>query len=366
MVYFYITLIIIIILIVSIRVFFALAPQVGDGGKKRPPINANDLSYYKNGFYHNLTRTRFTTPNPALLYKFLFSNNREPKYLIHNKLVNKELYNFSNHQPLITWLGHSSILLRIDGTNILIDPVFSARASMFPFIGPKAFKKDSEIRLEDLPPIDIVLISHDHYDHLDYKVIKKLAPNVSKIYTHHGVGAHLEKWGIEPERIIEMLWWQQETVIKGMTLTSVPMRHFSGRGPTDRNTTLWGGFAIKGVAHNILFSADSGYWEGFKEIGNKLGPFDLAFLECGQYNEAWHDIHMMPEETAQAGADVKATNVIPIHWGKFPLSLHSWDEPIERFMAAENQYDYTTRLPEIGATYAIDDIPTIEWWNNIQ
>ena len=353
-----------IIVVFIIRLFFKLSPQIGAGNKITPPINHVSLPYYKDKKFNNSWPTRLSPIKLNLLFKFLFSKgSRYPQKPLPNIEFSNNPYKAIDKKPLFTWFGHSSILLRLNEQNILIDPVFSNRASMFPFMGPKAFAMQHAFELEALPRIDILLLSHDHYDHLDYEVIKKIAPKATQIITTYGVGQHLLSWGIKADKITELLWWQDYT-IKGIKFTSLPMQHFSGRGLRDRYATLWGGFAIKTNGYNLFFNADSGYNDTFKEIGQKLGPFDLAFMECGQYNEAWHDIHMMPEETAQAAVDIQAKLAIPIHWGKFALSLHPWQEPVQRFVKASKNKDYHLGFPQIGATYSIDKIPDKLWWAN--
>jgi len=349
-------------IIIFIRLYFKNSPQIGTGLKITEPTNHETLGYYKNGRFRNLWPTKLAPVKPGIMFKFLFEKGaRYPKQSISNHKLDKSEYDTSVSTPLITWFGHSSLLLRLNNQNILIDPVFSARVSMFPFMGPKAFQMDNKTNLDELPDIDILLLSHDHYDHLDYKVIKQIAPKAKYIITTFGVGQHLLGWGIEANKITELLWWQNHSV-SGIEFTSLPMQHFSGRGLTDRYSTLWGGFAIKSNDYNIFFNADSGYNDTFKEIGDKYGPFDLAFMECGQYNEAWHDIHMMPEETALAASDIKAKVVVPIHWGKFALSLHPWQEPANRFLEAGTNKNYEIGLPEIGATYLINNLPHNKWW----
>ena len=353
------------LLIISIRLFFRNSPQIGSGSAIPEPENSESLDYYRKGRFGNLWPTNLAPVKVNLIFKFLFSRGeRYPTQPIPNHKLDKNEYANSSSKPIFTWFGHSSLLLRLNDQNILIDPVFSARASMFPFIGPKAFEMDNPFELGDLPNIDILLLTHDHYDHLDYKVIKKIAPKATHIITTYGVGQHLIGWGIDQNKITELLWWQNYS-ISDIEFTSLPMQHFSGRGLTDRHSTLWGGFAIKSADHNVFFNADSGYNDTFKEIGEKLGPFDLAFMECGQYNEAWHDIHMMPEETALAAVDIQAKAVVPIHWGKFALSLHPWQEPVTRFLKASADKEFKVGFPEIGATYPLEDIPQSKWWRDI-
>jgi L-ascorbate metabolism protein UlaG (beta-lactamase superfamily) len=267
-------------------------------------------------------------------------------------------------QPGITWFGHSALWLQLDGRTIFIDPMLGIAPSPFPDIGGKRYSKTLPIRVEDLPAIDVVLISHDHYDHLDYGTIKKLKSKVSQFIVPLGVAAHLVRWGVDASRIREAAWGDAFD-FEGIRFTSAPARHFSGRGPGDRFKTLWCSWIIRGRQANLFVSGDSGYGPHFKEIGEKYGPFDLTLMECGQYNERWSAIHMMPEETVQAAIDVKAKLLIPIHWGAFTLALHTWNDPIIRAARASELHDMAIATPRIGETIRIGSEPvlTTAWWN---
>ncbi|MCL4138462.1 UNVERIFIED_CONTAM: hypothetical protein GTU68_034280 [Idotea baltica] len=230
-------------------------------------------------------------------------------------------------------------------------------------LGSKRYSKELPINIEQLPAIDLVLFSHDHYDHLDYQSILLLKDKVKQFYVPLGLGAHLEKWGVSPERIKELDWWE-EANFEGLQLACTPARHFSGRGLGDRFTTLWASWVIKGKYDNIYFSGDSGYGPHFKEIGEKYGPFNFSMMECGQYNERWDNIHMMPEETVQASIDIKAKQMMPIHWGAFTLAMHPWQESVERATAAAEKMNVKMVLPQIGQTISINEepLPTERWW----
>ncbi|MBF0377618.1 MAG: MBL fold metallo-hydrolase [Desulfamplus sp.] len=231
----------------------------------------------------------------------------------------------------VTWFGHSTCLIEIDGKVIITDPMFSDRASPLSFIGPKRFTTDVDFQIQDLPKIDIVVISHDHYDHLDYDTIRYLRDKSEQFYVPLGVKQYLESWGVSPEKVVELDWWEENSY-NGLRFAATPTRHFSGRG-LRRDRTLWASWVIIGTKQRLYFGGDSGYFDGFKKIGEKYGPFDLTMLESGAYNNAWADIHMMPEETVQAHLDLDGEILLPIHWGKFNLSLHPWREPIERLLA---------------------------------
>jgi len=240
----------------------------------------------------------------------------------------------------ITWFGHSA---------------------PHPLLGSKRFNDTLPLAIENIPNLDAVIISHDHYDHLDYGSIKKLKDRVTHFYVPLGVGAHLISWGVAEEKITEMDWWESIS-FSGIQLTASPSRHFSGRGITDRFSTQWSSWVIKGKKDNIYFSGDSGYDSHFKEIGDKFG-LDMAIMECGQYDAQWPLIHMMPEETVQATIDVNAKLLLPIHWGAFKLGLHSWTDPIERVTTEALLKNVTITTPIIGEVVTVGEpIPTSEWW----
>lgn len=222
------------------------------------------------------------------------------------------------------WLGHSSVLLEVDGLRILTDPVFD-NAAPFGFM-VKRFQPTPLTR-EALPPIDIVLISHDHYDHLEMKSMHYFAHKNTHFIVPQGVKAHLLYWGVPQEKITQLAWWEAIT-IGAHTFTCTPAKHFSGRGFRDRNKTLWASWAIQGPNHSVYFSGDSGYGSHFKEIGKRLGGFDVTLMEIGAYNELWKDVHMLPGEPVQAHIDLQGKVMFPIHWGTFNLSFHAWDDPL--------------------------------------
>lgn len=278
---------------------------------------------------------------PKILKLYLAGNEeRVPRTQLGPFRTDPRVYENAPASGLrITWMGHSSMLVEIDQMRVLVDPVWDHRSSPVSWAGPKRFF-DSPLSLEDLPPIDVVLISHDHYDHLGKQTIRKLArlDSISKSQwvTSLGVGKRLRNFGVVKEKIAEMDWTESLTVKNQrssaeLKITALPARHFPGRGLFDRFDTLWSSFVLKGNQHNIYFGADSGVWEGFAEIGKQFGPFDLTMLEVGAYNDLWKSIHMGPDGAVEAFAKMGATGLLmPIHWGLFNLALHAWRQPIQR------------------------------------
>lgn len=248
----------------------------------------------------------------------------------------------------ITWMGHSSMLIEIDGARVLIDPVWDERASPVSFAGPKRFF-EAPLKLEQMPPLDVVLVSHDHFDHLGKSTIQRLSKaSVSRWITSKGVGGELQKFGVSADKITE-LDWTQSTVAGPLNITALPSRHFSGRSLLNRFETLWSSFVLKSRYHNIYFGADSGLWDGFADIGREYGPFDLTMLEIGAYNELWKQIHMGPEGAAQAFAEMGAEGLLmPIHWGLFDLALHAWNQPIEQMLELAGARGFRLWYPEPG------------------
>jgi L-ascorbate metabolism protein UlaG (beta-lactamase superfamily) len=261
----------------------------------------------------------------------------------------------------LIWFGHSSYYLQVDGVKILVDPVFSERPSPFSFIGTRNFKGTDFVKVEDFPYLDIVLITHDHYDHLDYQSILKLKSKTKLFITSLGVGAHLERWGVPADKIVELAWDENVTT-NGLKFIATPARHFTGRG-FKRNQTLWSAFVLQGTNHKLYIGGDSGYDTHFKQVGEQYGPFDLAILECGQYNAYWPLIHMFPEQTVQAAKDLNAKVLLPVHWAKFALAMHSWDDPAIRVAKQAKADDLKITTPLLGESVVLDEhYPSKEWW----
>lgn len=263
----------------------------------------------------------------------------------------------------IIWLGHSSFLLNLDGVRILIDPVFSNTAAPVSFTA-KRFQAPV-LTLNQLPHVDIILISHDHYDHLDMKTIQFFANTNTEFITPLGVGIHLQRWGIAAPRIKERDWWES-TVSRGIEFIATPAQHFSGRNGINNNETLWASWVLLSSQARLFFSGDSGYDNHFKEIGNRFGPFDMAFLENGQYDLSWEMVHMLPHQTAQAFVDLNARLLFPIHWGMFELAFHTWYDPVVSLARIADEQNIPLVTPLIGEVLELSkDLSTERWWEKL-
>jgi L-ascorbate metabolism protein UlaG (beta-lactamase superfamily) len=318
---------------------------------------------YREGSFQNLVPTEMLAEGvsyPRMMIDFFSKGtNREPSVTLPS--IKTNLKNLAG-EPSIIWFGHSSYLITVNGLKILVDPVFSERASPVQYLGSKNYPIQTPYTIDDFPDLDLVIISHDHYDHLDYNTILKLDSKTKLFCTGLGVGSHLAHWGIADSRIREFDWWEGDTVLPGVELIATPARHFSGRGFT-RFQTLWASYVLKTGGYTIFIGGDSGYDDSFKKIGEKYGPFNLVMLECGQYDKQWPYIHMMPEETVQAGLDLKSGMLMPVHWGKFTLALHPWDEPIRRAAKAAKDLKAPMTTPIIGERLRLDSLTMgSKWW----
>ena len=261
----------------------------------------------------------------------------------------------------VTWLGHSTVLVEIDGRRVLTDPVWGPRASPLSFLGPKRFQP-VPVPIEALPPLDAIVISHDHYDHLDYPSVRALAKLRVPIVTSLGVGVHLEAWGVPPELITELDWWE-EARLPGLTLTAAPAHHFSGRSLGDRNATLWSSFVIQGEQHSVYFGGDGGLSPLFAEIGRRLGSFDLVMMEIGAFHPSWGAVHLGPDNALEAWRQIGSGRFLPIHWGTFNLAMHAWDDPAERLFAHAPE---GLLMPCIGQPVEPAHIGSLEpWWRGV-
>ena len=312
---------------------------------------------------------KFENPQPiwsdmksAMMQSFRASPDATPQQTIPVVTnVKAALQQPSSRDLRVTWLGHSTSLIEVDGTRILLDPVWSERTSPVSWLGPKRWYKPL-IPLAELPHIDAVLISHDHYDHLDRATIEAMKNWDTQFLVPLGVGAHLEYWGVAANKITELDWWDAKKV-NDIEIVATPARHASGRLIPQSNKTLWSGFALIGPAHRVYYSGDTGYFPGFKDIGSWLGPFDVTLIETGQYNPFWPDWHLGPEQAVKAHQEVRGAVMIPVHWGLFELAPHSWTEPAERVLAAAKIAGVVVNMPKPGESIEPTRHTTVEkWW----
>jgi L-ascorbate metabolism protein UlaG (beta-lactamase superfamily) len=321
---------------------------------------------YKGGIFKNIKETKLLAEGASyfgMVTKY-FGKGTDREPLEKLPTIKTDLKALPADKAVIIWFGHSSYLISIGGKKILADPVFSERPSPVQFAGSKSYPGTMIYSTDDLPDLDVVIISHDHYDHLDYGTIQKLKTKTKLFCVPLGVGEHLIHWGIVPSQIREFDWWEGEMVMPGTEVVCTPARHFSGRGFRG-NRTLWASFVLKTGGQTIFIGGDSGYDESFKKIGEKYGPFDLAMLECGQYDVQWPEIHMMPEETVQASLDLRAKAFLPVHWAKFTLALHAWKEPIQRAVKHAESLQVNIATPKIGEPIVLGEtLPSTRWWDN--
>ena len=341
-------------------------PQFGGKLTKDEKVLLRKSIQWKKGEFKNLSKTTMDMnvfKLPGLIRESVKGRKtRGPKESI--PIVPFETGRFKkNGVPKFIWYGHSVLLLQLNDKNILIDPMFGQDASPIGLIRTKRFSENTLALIDRLPVIDLVLMTHDHYDHLDFHSIRSLRKKVNIFLVPLGVRRHFMRWGVDTKKIIEFDWWQ-EFKLFDIEFIFTPSRHFSGRGALDRAKSLWGGWILKSEAHRIYWSGDGGYDEHFKFIGEKFGPFDWGFMECGQYNERWQQIHMYPEEAVQAAMDAKVKQAIPVHWGAFSLALHHWKDPIFRFVHEANRMKQQHITPKPGEIIDLDSNNSDPWWQS--
>jgi len=356
-------------LLITAVAFTSLSPQLG--GK---PTRADRAVYAKSGHYSekegefiNLIPTREMTGGsmPSVIWQFLFHKSPQaapPGPLPMQALDSLAITRKTPEMVRVTWFGHSASLVEIAGQNILLDPMLSLEMGPVRWATPNRYNRTLAIAPEKLPPLAAVLISHDHYDHLDYETIRKIKDKVGHFYVPLGIGPHLRAWGVAPTRITEMNWGDSAK-LPGLTLRCTPSRHFSGRGLGNRNSTLWCSWVMQAHAKRVFYTGDGGYGPHFAAIGRQFGPFDLALVECGQYNESWAEIHMRPEQSVQAARDVRARVMMPVHWGAFTEALHAWNDPVKRATAEAARLGQPITTPRLGEPVTLGTaLPMERWW----
>ncbi len=340
------------------------------GGKVNPElqIEYSVSPNWKKDKFVNLEETKmeFSIHSmPKLLYKQFFEKEgREPISPLPIKSFDRKTFLAPSDKPKFIWYGHSVLLMRWNGKTILMDPMLGPNASPIAPFATKRFAENTLQLIDEFPDIDLALMTHDHYDHLDLQSIENLKSKTKKWYVAIGVKRHLTAWGIDDSAVREFDWYDEDT-FEGIDFTFTPSRHFSGRGLTDRAKSLWGGWVMKSHNANIYWSGDGGYGDHFKTIGKKYGPFDFGFIECGQYNENWHQIHMYPEEAVQAALDAGVKTSMPVHWCGFALAQHSWKEPANRFVAEANKLNLNSCTPNLGELFTVDSLCT-PWWDSFE
>lgn len=352
--------VIVLLLICIIGILFLLfwTPFGRSPSKQDKESYEKKVSYFYDGIFHGDPEISVMSGNKS---DFSKEENTIPKKEIPVKLL-KDIPMADKDSMKVVWFGHSSSMLQLQGKNILIDPVLSQYSSPVRGFGSKRFSK-IPIQPEQLPEIDMLVISHDHYDHLDYKTIKEVDSKVKEYLVPLGVDKHLLRWGVDEKKIHVMAWWD-EVQIDDLRITSTPGRHYSGRLPWNNNTTLWSGYVFQNDKYKVYYTGDTGYGDFFQDIYNKFGAMDLMLLEDGQYDKAWEAIHMLPEQGIKAAETVQASWVIPVHWGAFSLSYHSWDDPIKQITKLGDEHGINIATPRIGEIVDFSKISDYQecWW----
>ena len=359
----------ILLLLVLIVMLFIQQPSFGriPSGERLEKIKRSP--HYSATAFKNISVTPQLTEGASyvgVLSEFLFKKNKHKRPQGPLPSVKTDLHHLAPNENILVWFGHSSYYMQVDGKRILVDPVLSGSASPLPG-GTKAFPGTDIYKPIDIPEIDILFISHDHWDHLDYATVKELRPKIKNVVCALGVGEHFEYWGYNKKIIHEKDWYEVAELADGFRVTLTPARHFSGRG-LKRNPSLWTSFVLQTPAHKIFIGGDSGYDKHFAEIGEHYGPFDLAVLENGQYDKSWRYIHLLPEEFLIAAKDLNAKKILPVHSAKFSLGNHNWDEPLIK--VTQNNAGALLHIitPMIGEPVHIDDTSQTfsKWWEGIK
>lgn len=358
-----------ILLLAIVTVIYIQQPQFGKNPEGARLALIEKSPHYKEGRFRNLVEKPTISEGYSMMgeiYKTLFKTypSRAPVDSLPSVKTNlKQLNPDSN---LVIWMGHSTIFIQLNGKRILVDPAFSGKASPLPW-GVKAFRGSNIYSADDMPEIDYLIISHDHYDHLDYEAVVALRNKVKHVICGLGVGAHFEYWGYDANKIIEKDWYEKVQIDTNFVIFTEPTHHDSGRAFT-RGKSLWMSYLIQTPEMKVYISGDGGFDDRFKMIGEKYGPIDWAIIEDGQYDKAWQSVHNLPEEVMQAAIDLKAKNVIPVHHSKFTLGKHPWNEPLERITALSESKPYRLLTPMIGEPVKLNDSTQkfAQWWKGVK
>ncbi len=362
----------IMIVLLSVVVLFSIAdmymklPKFGQIPSGQHLERIQKSPHFKDGIFQNLNHTPQMTNEKGfwqMTKEYFSATNKKPSVSIPS--VKTDLLNLAPDEDVLVWFGHSSYFIQIEGKRILVDPVFCGNASPFSF-SVKAFEGTDQYSAKDFPEIDYLVITHDHWDHLDYKTVCELKPKIKKIITGLGTGAHLERWGFDEKLIEEMDWFEKTDFGDGFVFHTTPARHFSGRGFIHKKS-LWVSFVLQTPTLKIFIGGDGGYYSQFAEIGKTFGEIDLAILENGQYNQSWKYIHMMPGQVLQAAKDLNAKRVLPVHSMKFALANHAWDTPLKTISELNKTANVSLVTPIIGEQVNLKDTMQSfsKWWENI-
>lgn len=340
-----------------------LVKSVGRNPEGESLARLDTLPNYKNGGFENLAELSDSTVKRNKLLLLFHNSSKTTRPSVPLPWVKTDLKTLAAPAPTIVWFGHSSLLIKTGQGNILIDPVLSSHAGPLPGVA-MAFKGTTHYHPKDMPPIDVLIISHDHYDHLDYNTLRKLKGRIKTAVVPLGVGSTLIYWGFDPKTIIELNWNQSVTLPGGIQVTATPAQHRSNRTYAKAYKTLWASYVIQTGQYKLFYSGDSGYGPHFKKIGQQYGPFDLALLECGQYSPNWPWTHLLFGQAAQAAVDLQASLLQPVHWAKFAESDHTWNESIKKLLPAAKKLGIHVNIPRIGEPYTLGGLPRQRvWWD---
>ena len=344
--------------------YLNLAPQFGSNPSAKERSKYENLFNYEDGNFINDEFTPLMTGEFSTWDFFKSDSLREPEKIETKKIDHSFFTNLNDKEYQIAWLGHSAFLISIKDKIILLDPMLGSHASPIPLPMLRRYNEELSIEPDSIPFIDFVVLSHDHYDHLDFSTIRQIKDNVKTFLVPLGIGSHLRSWDVNEQKISEMNWGES-CKIDEIEFICLPARHFSGRGPMNRNSTLWSSWAIKSTALNVYFSGDSGYGNHISKIGEEYGPFDISLIDCGQYNLAWEYSHMFPHQAVAAAIELKSKYFMPIHWGAFTLAMHPWDEPVKKSIELAEKIGLNCITPRIGEVIskASIDKQFYPWWD---